>query len=85
MIKHCRLENEIKINAIFPIIFETKHSKSAKYFMNFVISKHPKNSRLIYYIGVSFNKTELTITSEELQTILDTISDITKISNSNQE
>ena len=64
VISHCRIENELKHNAIFPVLFESTHSKSAKYFINFKISRSAKNSRLIHYIGCSINKSWLTITSQ---------------------
>jgi hypothetical protein len=81
LISRCRIENELKYNAIFPVLFESAHTKGAKYFINFKISRSAKNSRLIHYIGCSINKSWLTITSEELQAIQENISQI-KVSNS---
>ena len=67
VINGCRIENELKYNAIFPVIFESDISQTAKYFINFRISQSARNPRLIHYIGCSINKSRLTMTSEELQ------------------
>lgn len=69
LVSRCRIENELKYNAIFPVVFESQHTKEAKYFINFKLSRSGRNSRLIHYIGCSINKSWLTITSEELQAI----------------
>jgi hypothetical protein len=64
------------MNPIFPVIFESVHTKNAKYFINFIINRSAKNSRLIYYIGCSINKSELTMTSEEVQVLQENFNQI---------
>jgi hypothetical protein len=76
MVSRCRIENELKYNAIFPVVFESQHTKDAKYFINFKLSRSGRNSRLIHYIGCSINKSWLTITSEELQAIQENVSQV---------
>lgn len=46
LIRDCRLENEFKTNAIFPILLSTVTCKF-NYFLSVFVSRSPRNPRLV--------------------------------------
>ena len=77
--KSFRIENQIKSRAIFPILLEP--TKQDQFFLNFLLVKDTKNSKLIHYIGLSINNFTLSLTSEEVQYVQTNINEMMGIWN----
>ena len=71
-----KIDNSLKIDPIFPVLFKSTPVKDTDFFLNFVVIKDNFNTNLIHYLGIFVNKFIVSITSEEIQCLQENISEL---------
>ena len=67
-----RIDNQRAIKVLFPITLEALASP----YLQFRVSLDKLNSKLVHYIGLSINKSAISITSEELRILYENVNEI---------